>query len=201
MISGGPQNTSIGSAVEPLIQVAQANFSSQFQLSPQKIVEQFAAGNISCASQNSLVNLNGSTSAVITTNALSGAAAFEVYGVVTITTTITITYTETLQFITQTSMSMVTSTIPTTTISTHTVSPTPTSTGLTAQNLVFGRCVVLAVVQELGVVGAAGVQRLLQSAINSGQTIVNAGSGIKIDLKGETLTGLTNSSVVARWRV
>jgi hypothetical protein len=204
MITGGPKNTSIGSAVESLITVSQTNFSSQFTLSAQKLVEQFAAGNVSCASQNSLVNLNGSTSAIALANSGSGAVgpavAFrQVWGVFTTTTTITMTFTTTLPFVAtgesttqfsiETNMSTMTTKIPTSTLSTQTMSPTST---ITPQGLVFGRCVILAVVQELGVVGAAGIQRLLQSAIEGGTTTISdAGSGIKIDLVKETVKGLT----------
>jgi hypothetical protein len=203
MISGGPNNTSIGSAVEPLIQVSQTNFSSQFTLSAQKLVEQFAAGNVSCTAQDSLVSLNGIDSAIVSPANFSGGvasvAAFEVWGVETITTTITETFTVTIPFSsdvtntgwnTQTTMSFVTSTIPTSTLSTSVASVTPRPTGLSSANLVFGRCVILAVVQESGVASAASVQRLIQSAVNQGQTIVN-GSGLKIDLGKESVSGLS----------
>ena len=66
-----------------------------------------------------------------------------------------------------------------------------TATALSPQNLVFGRCVILAVVQDLGVATAAGIQHLLEMAIERGTNVIqDAASGLKIDLSGETVSGL-----------
>jgi hypothetical protein len=204
-------DTAIGSAVDALLQVA-PQFSGQFKLNAEQIVEQFAESNISCTSQNSLVNLNGSTSATFivaqanSPQAKDDIVVFEAWTTTTSTTTLTSTLTTTIPFVT-TSIStswtsfcttattaVVTSEIPTSTYSlaTSTVS-TPSATGLTPQNLVFGRCVILAVVQDLGVTAAAGVQQMLELAIEHGTAVVSdAASGLKIDLSAETVSGLPN---------
>lgn len=81
----------------------------------------------------------------------------------------------------------------TTTTATPTASPSTVSpNGLSAQSLVFGRCVILAVVQDSGVSAGAGIQVLLQSAVNQGQTLIHDNSsGLTIDLLGEKVNGLS----------
>ena len=210
-IKGGPTNTSIGSAIGPLIQIAQADFSNQFNLSSQLIVEQFAADNVSCTSQNSLVNLNGSTSADIPTiNAINKVVVLKFWATTTIITTITETFTSTVPFVITSASTSWTSfgAAPTVNImtsqmqmstlltSTSTVSSVPTATvqpsnGLSEQSLVFGRCVILAVVQDLGINSAAGLQQLLETAIEEGKSIVqDTSSGITVDLSALTISGL-----------
>jgi hypothetical protein len=217
-IAGGPNDTSIGSAIQPLIQVAQQNFSSQFTLSSQRIVERFAADNVSCTLENSLVNLNGSTSADIGFARVNDASPLNASGTAvrlirtaiwtttTITTTLTSTFTTTVPFMV-TSQSTWTSFTPSVTtatfttrlpsstfaVATRTVVSGPTATGLSSQNLVFGRCVILAVVQESGVASAAAIQRLLESAIDRGVNVIqDTVSGLTIDLSAETVSGLKN---------
>jgi hypothetical protein len=217
-IEGGPNDTSIGSAIQPLIQVAQQNFSSQFILSPQQIVERFAADNVSCTLQNSLVNLNGSTSADIgfaqvispsepSLNATGTAVRLirtAVWTTTTVTTTLTSTFTTTVPFMvtsqstwtsftTRVTTATVTSQLPSSTfvVATRTVVSSPTATGLSSQNLVFGRCVILAVVQESGVASAVAIQQLMESAIDRGVNVIqDTVSGLTIDLLAETVTGL-----------
>lgn len=214
-IQGGRNDTSIGSAIQPLLQVAAADFSNQFTLSPQRIVERFAADNISCTSQNSLVTINGSTAAIPVAGSESvGAPAIvfvrtRVWAVTTITSTFTITFFTTLPYInvlpddstvtgfsTGLATSVTTHTVPTSTfsVSTRTMTSVPSATGLTQQDLVFGRCVILAVVQELGVSVAVGVQRLLQTAVQQGLSVVDTGLGLTIDLFSQTISGLPNSA-------
>jgi len=207
----GPNGTSIGSAIHPLVAVANSNFSSQFTLSSDRLVEQFAASNISCTLQNSLVNLNGSTNAdVVVRNGDAGVPVkvirTEIWDTVTVTTTLTLTFTTTIPFkvtsaSTWTSFTTATATTVTTslsasstfTIATRTV-VAPQATGITPGNLVFGRCVILAVVQASGVSKAAIVQQELASAIDKGITVVQDGNtGITIDLLAETVEGLNGS--------
>ena len=204
-------DTAIGSAIEALLQVA-PDFSSQFKLNAEQIVEQFAASNVSCTSQNSLVNLNGSTSAVFVVPPPNSpqqhdeVVVFEAWTTTTSTTTVIATITTTIPFLTTSestswttyctsaATTTVTSEIPTSTYSLATTTlSTPSATGLTPQNLVFGRCVILAVVQDLGVTTAAGIQQLMESAIERGTNIVqDSALGLKIDLSGETVSGLPN---------
>lgn len=210
-VSTGPNGTSIGSAIQPLIAVANGNFSSQFTLSSQRLVEQFAASNISCTLQNSLVNLNGSTNAdVVVRNGDAGVPVrvirTEIWDTVTITTTLILTFTTTIPFMvtsasTWTSFTTATATTVTTSLSasstftmaTRTV-VAPSATGITPGSLVFGRCVILAVVQASGVSKAAMVQQKLASAIDKGITVVqDANTGITIDLSAETVDGLNGS--------
>ena len=209
--SDGAKNLSIGSAIEPLIQVASTDFSNQFTLSPQRIIEQFAANNVSCTSQNSLINLNGSNAADFTSSGANGVqkianvVIFEAWTTTTSTTTITTTFTTTIPFVTRSgsaswttfSTTSATNTITsgilssTYSIATSTESATPSPTGISSEGLVFGRCVILAVVQDLGVTSAASIQQLLESAIVRGVTLVHdATSGLVIDLSGETVSGL-----------
>jgi hypothetical protein len=62
---------------------------------------------------------------------------------------------------------------------------------LTPDDLVFGRCAILAVVQGFGVSDAADVQETMQLVINKGGTLVNDTTvGVAIDLFGRTITGL-----------
>ena len=76
-------------------------------------------------------------------------------------------------------------------MSTRTMSAQPTATTLSSQNLVFGRCVILAVVQDLGVSQAAGVQQLMESAIGHGINVIqDPSTGLTIDLLNETVSGL-----------
>jgi hypothetical protein len=210
--SDNVQNKSIGSAIAPLIQVAQADFSNQFTLSAEKIIEQFAARNVSCTSQNSLVNLNGSDSVDLTN---SGPAVgvnkgisifiFEAWTTTTSTTTTTETFTSTISFTTASKSSSwttystlertntITSVIPSSTfsIATSTVSPGPNATPISSQDLVFGRCVILAVVQDFGVAEAAAIQHELEAAIVAGDSVVqDSGSGLVIDLSGQVVSGL-----------
>lgn len=211
-VSGGPNGTSIGSAIPPLIAVANSNFSNQFTLSSQRIVEQFAASNVSCTLQNSLVNLNGSTNAdVVVRNGDAGipfkVIRTEIWNTVTVTTTITLTFTTTIPFMVTSSSTWIsfttaTSTTTTTSLSasstattaTRTVPVVPTATGITPGNLVFGRCVILAVVQESGVSQAASIQQLLASAIGKGVAVVqDPNTGITIDLSAETVSGLNGN--------
>ena len=206
---GTPQNTSVGSAIGPLLAVAAANFSSQFTLSAQAIVDQFQKGNISCTSQNSLVNLDGSTSADFVPGeavvAHEQVVVFEAWTTTTSTTTLTLTFTTTLPFLTSSASSTwtanstsagtttVTSMTASSTFSlaTTTVSTTPTASGASSGSLVFGRCVILAVVQDLGVSSAAGVQNLLDKAVEHGETFVHDNTtGLSIDLLAETVSGL-----------
>ena len=205
--SGGVNNRSIGSAIESLIQVAQADFSNQFNLSSQRIIQQFAASNVSCTSQNSLVNLNGSNSAdeAAAPIAQRDVVIFEAWTTTTSTTTITLTFTNTVPFVTHSESriytsfsttsgtSTITSRIPSSTYSvgTTTITPIPSPTTISSQGLVFGRCVILAVVQDFGVSTAAAIQRLLESAIVHGTTLIqDSKSGLVIDLSGETVSGL-----------
>jgi hypothetical protein len=210
-VSTGPNGTSIGSAIQPLIAVANSNFSSQFTLSSQRLVEQFAASNISCTLQNSLVNLNGSTNAdVAVRNGDIGVPVkvirTEIWDTVTITTTLTLTFTTTIPFMvtsasTWTSFRTATATTVTTSLSassTLTMATTtvvaPIATGITPGSLVFGRCVILAVVQASGVSKAAAIQQELASAIDKGITVVqDANTGITIDLSAETVVGLNGT--------
>jgi hypothetical protein len=209
----GVTNTSIGSAIDPLIKVAAANFSNQFTLSPQRIVERFAASNVSCTSQNSLVNLNGSNTANFKSSwfdifpKAGNVVAFEAWVTTTITTTISSTFTATISFVTSfrttsfttfsTSPTTITSRIPTSTFSmiTQTVSATPSATssatGISSEGLVFGRCVILAVVQDFGVRSAATIQRLLEEAVNRGtNTVQDSASGLTVDLSRLVVSGL-----------
>jgi len=222
-IQGLTGDTSIGSAIPALIETAASNFSSQFTLSGERIVERFAAANLSCTAQNSLVNLNGSTTGKLANiGALSlfsnntsddpTLVAVEVilasvWSTTTIITTITQTFVTTVPFIstsqttfsTSTQTTTVTSTYASSTLSTstHTVTPTPSPTGtthLSSPNLVFGRCVILAVVQASGVSSAAELQVLMESAINQGTTVVHDSAlGLTIDLLGESVSGLTDT--------
>ena len=202
--------TTIGSAIAPLLAVAAANFSSQFTLSAEAIVNQFAAANVSCMSQNSLVNLDGSTSANFAA-APAGIAVqehvvvFQAWTTTTSTTTLTLTFTTTRPVVTSSESSTWTTTtsIPQTTtvtsrsasstfsLATTTVSAMPTSTGVSSGSLVFGRCVILAVVQDLGVSSAVDVQKLLEAAVERGETFVHDNAtGLSIDLLKETVNGL-----------
>lgn len=222
-IQGLTGDTSIGSAIPALIETAASNFSSQFTLSGERIVERFAAANLSCTAQNSLVNLNGSTTgklanidafSLISNDTSDGPplVAVEVifasvWSTTTIITTITQTFITTVPFIstsqttfsTSTQTTTLTSTYASSTLSTatHTVTPTPSPTGpthLSSPNLVFGRCVILAVVQASGVSSAAGLQVLMESAINQGTTVVHdTALGLTIDLLGESVSGLTDT--------
>jgi hypothetical protein len=204
-------NTSIGSAIPNLVQSANAAFSSQFTLSTPQLLERFAAANLSCTAQNALVNLNGST------DGLSNAAladslpasyviqflgALSIWSTTTVTTTLTKIFTTTVPFVNTNSTSLIMTTVtstyatsalarsnPTPTTTTSPSSPSPT--GLSSQSLVFGRCVILAVVQDSGVSSGAGIQVLLQSAVNQGQTLVHDPStGVTINLLAETVSGL-----------
>ena len=79
------------------------------------------------------------------------------------------------------------------TIATRTV-VAPKATGITPGSLVFGRCVILAVVQASGVSKAAIIQQELASAIDKGITVVqDANTGMTIDLLAETVEGLNGS--------
>jgi len=213
-VPAGPNGTSVGSAIEPLIEVANSNFSNQFTLSSERLVEQFAASNVSCTLQNSLVNLNGSTTAdVVVRNGDLGAPVIKVvntefWNTITVTTTLTLTFTTTIPFMvtsssTWTSFTTATSTTVTTSVTASstittaatTIAATATPTGLTPGSLVFGRCVLLAVVQESGVSKAAALQQLLASAIKAGVTLVqDTNSGITIDLSAETVVGLNTTN-------
>jgi hypothetical protein len=213
--AGGTTNTSIGSAIAPLLQVAASNFSSQFTLNAQSIVDQFTVGNVSCESQNSLVALDGSTSStfvqsdsgapVVVAHAEENVVVFEAWTTTTSTTTLILTFTTTLPVVTSSKSStwtVIASSEQTTTVisrsasstyslSTTTISATPKATGLSSGDLVFGRCVILAVVQDLGVSSAAEVQNLLEAAIEHGETFVQDNStGLSIDLLNERVTGL-----------
>jgi len=200
--------TSIGSAIQPLLQVAQSNFSSQFNLSADRIIAQFSANNVSCASQNTLVILNGTTSAdlgVSEVDRLDRNAVFEASTTVTLTTiientsyttlpTILVTLSEiytkstTVQTTSPTTNVMTSSTIVATTMTVPSGQNGPT---LTQEDLVFGRCAILAVVQGFGVSEAAEVQETMQLVINRGGTFVNdTAVGVGIDLLGRTITGL-----------
>ena len=218
--TGTPKNTtSVGSAIAPLLAVAAANFSSQFTLSAEAIVDQFQTGNISCTSQNSLVNLDGSTNADIVGSSDAGIeqqqhiVVFEAWTTTTSTTIVILTFTTTLPFVTSSasstwtasSTSSGTTTVTSRTASstysllTTTMSVTPTSTGISADSLVFGRCVILAVVQDLGVSSAAGVQNLLESAVEHGETFVHDNvTGLSIDLLAETVSGLPGNNDTKR---
>lgn len=204
------KNTSIGSAIQPLLSVAAANFSSQFTLNADTIVKQFAVANVSCTSQNSLVNLDGSTSADLDSQpqppfAVQQVVVFEAWTTVTSTTTLILTFTTTLPFVTSSASSTwtaITSAAATTTVTsrsasstfslaTTTVSVMPSATGVSSDGLVFGRCVILAVVQDLGVSSAAEVQNLLEEAVEHGETFVHDNTtGLSIDLLRETVSGL-----------
>ena len=209
-VQGGNNNTVIGSAIAPLIRVAETNFTQQFNLSMQRLVHQFAAANVSCTSQNSLVNLNGTTSALLNTESLSNllqeARDLEQIAegpVATHTSLLTVTHTTTLPLIvtseSTSSISFNTSTTtqtPTSTISLHTgtINTTTTQTGLSPRGLVFGRCVILVVVQEFGVQSAAKVQEELQSAVLGGNTVVrDSVTGLTIDLTTQTILGLSKA--------
>lgn len=208
--SDNVQNKSIGSAIAPLIQVANDKFSNQFTLSPEKIIEQFASSNVSCTSQNSLVNLNGSDSADLTIlgpgpGVDKGISVYlvEAWTTTTSTTTITETFTKTIPFVTASESSSwttysitattntITTVIPSSTfsIATTTLSQGPNATPISSQDLVFGRCVILAAVQDFGVNSAVAIQRSLESAIIGGNSIVQA-SGLVIDLSGQMVSGL-----------
>jgi len=208
------KNTSIGSAIAPLLSVAAANFSSQFTLSASAIIQQFALANVSCTSQNSLVNLDGSTNADFSAPEAPVAVqqqvvVFQAWTTTTSTTTLTLTFTTTLPFVTSSASSTwtaVTSRAATTTITSRTASSTfslatttvnvmPSATGTTVDGLVFGRCVILAVVQDLGVSSAADVQNLLETAVEHGETFVHDNAtGLSIDLSRETVSGLPTSN-------
>jgi hypothetical protein len=83
----------------------------------------------------------------------------------------------------------------TVTTATSTVAVAPTATGITPGSLVFGRCVILAVVQESGVSKAAAVQQLLANAIAKGVAVIqDPTTGLTIDLSAETITGLNRST-------
>lgn len=214
-IKGGPTNTSIGSAVAPLINIARSEFSNQFNLSAQRIVEQFAASNISCTSQNSLVNLNGSTSAAVPVlNAMEAQTVvmYRVPALTTSITTITLTFTSTVPFVvtSESATWTVFGPTPTTSITTSevemstysisasTMFPGPTSVGgiggLSDQSLVFGRCAILAIVQDFGVSPAAAFQQLLESAILKREdTVKDTSIGITIDLATLAVSGLPSN--------
>jgi len=217
--SGANNSTSIGSAIPQLVQTANNDFSSQFTLSTERLLTSFAAANLSCTAQNALVNLNGSTSGNLANvgalpdtlaNVTNGAEllnAISIWSTTTITTIITQTFTTTVPFVNTSSTSFtattqittVTSTFESSTFSMTTTTATPTASpstvspnGLSAQSLVFGRCVILAVVQDSGVSAGAGIQVLLQSAVNQGQTLIHDNSsGLTIDLLGEKVNGLS----------
>jgi hypothetical protein len=197
--------TSIGSAIEPLLQTAQANFSNYFNLSADRIIAQFSSNNVSCTSQNSLVVLNGSTSAAFDSSQIDrfapNALVLEALTTLTVTKDQVETVLTTLPTITVTVSNVMTG--PTTSggaISTMTSSSVVTNTvtlvsqpgaTLTPEDLVFGRCAILAVVQGFGVSNAADVQETMQLVINKGGTIVNDTTvGVAIDLYERTITGL-----------
>src|SRR5579862_4453589 len=117
-IQGVSGTTSIGSAIPDLIETADTNFSSQFNLSPERIVERFAAANLSCTAQNALINLNGSTAGTLSsfgplavvdanastsipvpTNFQKAVDAISVWSTTTITTTLTQTFSTTVPFV------------------------------------------------------------------------------------------------------
>jgi len=201
--------TSIGSAIQPLVQVAQTNFSSQFNLSADRIIAQFSANNVSCTSQNTLVILNGSTSADLGVSNVDhfgrNVVVFEASTTVTLTTVIEKTHYSTLPTIMVTlseiytkstavpTISIMTSvmTSPTIVATTMTIPSGRNGPTLTQEDLVFGRCAILAVVQGFGVSEAADVQETMQLVINRGGTFVNdTAVGVAIDLLGQTITGL-----------
>ena len=221
---GGPLNVSIGSAIAPLISTSNSEFSSQFILSAQEIEQKFAADNVTCVSQNSLINLDGSTDATVDNSTLPVALddkqviAVAVWTTTTIITTITETFTVTTPsvttsstttwtvFNTSTALTTVITEVPSSTYSmssttiTRNSTATPTSTpssntgGISSNSLVFGRCVILAVVQEFGVSQAAEVQQSLEAAIEHGITLVqDVATGLTINLGEFTVIGLPAS--------
>jgi hypothetical protein len=197
--------TSIGSAIEPLLQAAQSNFSSQFNLSADRIIAQFSSNNVSCTSQNSLVVLNGSTSAEFESSQIDrfdpNALVLEALTTITVTKDQVATVLTTLPTITVTVSNVMTgpmtsggsiSTMTSSSVVTNTVTlMTQPGATLTPEDLVFGRCAILAIVQGFGVSDAADVQETMQVVINKGGTLVNDTTvGVAIDLYGRTITGL-----------